>query len=182
MYDSLTRYGECLYWQVWATQTARLGGHVHVQVDLGGDGREVGTGKTWRLVEARWPARDLWAEPTGRETPGLVKWSGNMNLEASSTDHLSKVKWLPRNWGKEGRSLAWTNSLGGVIKATLGKYFKTYPCLFNSSFLSIIRSWVRPRKEIQLHLGRSNYELYHLRIPKFSSSSFFSGGSTPELF
>lgn len=32
--------------QVGATQATRLGGYVHVQVDLGkGDGREVGTGK-----------------------------------------------------------------------------------------------------------------------------------------
>lgn len=63
-----------------------------------------------------------------------------MNLEVIWVDHLSKVKRLPRNWGEEGRSLERTDILGGVIEATLGKYFKTYSCLFNAYFLSTIKA------------------------------------------
>lgn len=61
--------------QIGATQATRLGGYVHVQVDLGkGDEREVGTGKVWRLGKVRWTAGNLWAELAVREIPGLVKW------------------------------------------------------------------------------------------------------------
>lgn len=141
----------------------------------GGDGREVGTGKAWRLGEASWPAGDLWAELTGRETPGLVKWRrGKMNLEASCTDQLSRVKWLHRNWGEEGRSLDWTNLLGGMIEAILENTSKSTSVysMPPSSLLSRVE-WGPRGKKIQLYMGESNYEPYHLRIPKFSSSNFF---------
>lgn len=124
-------------------------------------------------VNSREPLSRTGSQGNSR-TSQVEEWR-YMNLEAICADHLSEVKWLPRNWEEEGRSLNRTDILGEVNEATLWKYFKTYSCLFNACFLSIIKTWVRLQRNIQLCLERSNYEPYHLLIPKykFSSSRFF---------